>query len=163
MNLIILLPVKRGEKLHTLHLNFEFISSLTIEEELLNERNGKLLVDIQGKLEILANDKCFFLEPSLALLELGVNLAKWRRKIGVTQEDFYYFTMEHDERDGPILAFINKGDNKWSLFSIWQEYEHKDSLSINIIRDAVDLFLLNLDRELIKNFGISISDFTSPY
>jgi hypothetical protein len=114
------------------------------------------LIDIQGKLEILVNNKCFFIEPSLALLEFRVELARWSRK-----EDFYYFTMEHDE--GPILAFINKGENNWSLFSIWQEFEHKGLLCINIISDAVDLFLLKLDRELIKNFGIKIADFISSY
>jgi hypothetical protein len=149
--------------LHTLKFNFEFIPSLTVDKKLLKERNGKLLVDIQGKLEVGINNKCFFLEPSLALLELGVHLAKWKRNIDDTQEDFYYFTLEHDERDGPILAFVNKGDNTWSLFSIWQEYEHRESLPINVITAAVDLFLLHLDKELIKNFGINIGDFTNPY
>ena len=71
--------------------------------------------------------------------------------------------MEHDERDGPILAFVNKGDNKWSLFSIWQEYEHKESLPINVITVAVNLFLKHLDKELINNFGINIGDFTNFY
>jgi hypothetical protein len=149
--------------LNTLKFAFEFIPSLSIDQKLLKEKNSKLLVDIQGKLEVWINNKCFFLEPSLALLELGVYLARWKRDIDDTPEDFYYFTMEQDEKDGPIIAFINKGDNKWSLFSIWQEYEHKESLPINVIRAAVDLFLLDLDTELIKNFGINIGHFTSPY
>ncbi|WP_427138852.1 hypothetical protein [Psychrobacillus psychrodurans] len=149
--------------MHTLKFNFEFVPTLTVDKKLLKEKNGKLLVDIQGKLEICINNKRFFLEPSLAILELGVHLARWKRDIDDTQKDFYYFTMEHDERDGPILALVNKRDNKWSLFSIWQEYEHKESLPINVITVAVDLFLTHLNKELIKNFGINIGDFTNSY
>lgn len=148
--------------MHNLIINFEFIPSLSVDQKLLNEKNGKLLIDVQGKLEVLIDEVSFFLEPSLALLEFGVNLARWRKAIEDTQEDFYFFTMEHDERDGPILAFINKGDNKWSLCSIWQEYEHKESLPLNVILTAVDLFLLNFDRKLKKNFGIITGDFTGP-
>ncbi|MDQ0216880.1 hypothetical protein J2S13_003378 [Oikeobacillus pervagus] len=125
-----------------------------IESKLLKKRNGKLLVDIQGRLEVLVNGKCFFLEPSLALLEFGIALTKWDR-----EGDFYYYTIEHDEREGPILAFNNKAEKHLSLFSIWQQYESEELLSLNDISESVDSFLLELDQALMGNYGIKINDF----
>lgn len=45
------------------------------------------------------NGKCLFLEPSLTLLEFRIALTKWNR-----EKNFYYFTIEHDEREGSILG-----------------------------------------------------------
>jgi hypothetical protein len=146
-------------RLKNLNISFELSPSLTLDPKLLKERNGKLLVDVQGKVEILLNNKCFFSEPSLALLELGVCLTSWRRLMVDKQEDFYYFTMEHDETEDPILAFRNNGDNDWSLFSIWQHYKSKDLISLNDINDGVEQFLVKLDKELKENFEIKVEDF----
>lgn len=52
------------------------------------------------------NDKCFFLEPSFVLLEFGIALIKWKR-----ETNFHYYTIEHDEGEGPILAFIKKQES----------------------------------------------------
>lgn len=135
-------------------MQFELDTTNSIEPKLLKKRDGKLLVDIQGRLEVLVNDKCFFLEPSLALLEFGIAFRKWDRK-----RDFYYYTIEHDESEGPILTFNHKGENDWYVFSIWQEFESKESLTINMVREAVDSFLLELDEELLRNYGFKIDDF----
>ncbi|MFD1169950.1 DUF7878 domain-containing protein [Oceanobacillus caeni] len=137
-----------------LKLKFELDTTNFIETKLIKKRDGKLLVDIQGRLEVFVNDQCFFLEPSLALLEFGIALKKWKR-----DKDFYYYTMEHDEREGPILAFIKEGENHWTIFSIWQLYESRELLPFDRIIDAVDLFLIELDRELLNNYGFNIDDF----
>lgn len=140
--------------MHKLTLEFELDQTNPIEPKLLKKRNGKLLVDIQGRLDIFINGRCFFSEPSLALLEFGVTMKKWKR-----EKDFYYFTMEHDEREGPILAFVEKEKKQWTLFSIWQKYNLNEQLTFNVISDAVDSFLMELDKDLIKNYRIKIDDF----
>ncbi|AJD89588.1 hypothetical protein JMA_02710 [Jeotgalibacillus malaysiensis] len=135
-------------------MKFELDQTNQIEPKLLKKRNGKLLVDIQGRLDIFVNDRCFFSEPSLALLEFGVALKRWNR-----EDHFRYFTMEHDEREGPILAFIEKEACRWSLFSIWQECDAHEPLTFEVVSGAVDTFLLELDKDLINNYGIKIDDF----
>ncbi|MCM3655364.1 hypothetical protein [Metabacillus litoralis] len=77
-----------------LKLKFELDTTNSIEPKLLKKRNGKLLVDIQGRLEVLVNDKCFFLEPSLALLEFGIALTKWDR-----EKNFYYYLLYNKTMD----------------------------------------------------------------
>lgn len=146
--------VKAGEAMNKLHLEFELDQTCYIEPKLLKKRNGKLLVDIQGRLEILVNGHGFFSEPSLALLEFGIALRKWEQ-----EKNFNYFTIEHDEREGPILAFIKREENQWSLFSIWQDYELTESLTDDVISGAVDSFLNRLDKALISHYGIKIDDF----
>ncbi|MBU8790997.1 hypothetical protein KM885_09375 [Oceanobacillus caeni] len=140
--------------MNTLKLKFELDSSSFIEPKLIKKRSGKLLVDIQGRLEVFLNDHCFFLEPSLALLEFGMALKNWRQ-----EEDFHYYTIEHDEREGPILAFNKIEENYWTIYSIWQLYESKELLDLDRIIEAVDLFLLELDRELLKKYGFNMDEF----
>ncbi|WP_068672130.1 hypothetical protein [Oceanobacillus sp. Castelsardo] len=140
--------------MNTLKLQFELDTKSFIEPKLIKKRSGKLLVDIQGRLEVFVNDHRFFLEPSLALLEFGIALKNWRR-----EENFYYYTIEHDEREGPILVFNKIEENYWTIFSIWQLYESKELLALDRIIEAVDLFLIELDSELLKNYGFNIDDF----
>ncbi|ALS75829.1 hypothetical protein AUC31_11785 [Planococcus rifietoensis] len=72
---------------------------------------------------------------------------------------FYYFSMEHDEREGPILAFIRENDNKWRLFSIWQEFEHEGIISTDVLVKAVDRYLTEFEEILTVRFNIWYSDF----
>lgn len=139
-----------------LKFQFKINSTNQIEPKLLKKRDAKLVVDIQGRLEVLVNDKCFFSEPSLALLELGIALKKWHQG-----QEFYYFTIEHDEREGPILAFINNEENHWTIFSIWQLFESKEILTLTELVGAVDLFLDELNQELLNSYGIKLDDFVN--
>ncbi|MDW0114728.1 hypothetical protein QT711_16145 [Sporosarcina saromensis] len=137
----------------SLQIHPQVDTTVEIEQKLIRQRNGKLLVDIQGKLEILVNGKCFFLEPALALLEFGVALSKWDR-----MNDFYYYTMEHDEREGPIIAFIHD-DRGWRLDSIWREFDCEERLPDYTITEAVDHFLANVDGAFMRYYGINTRDF----
>ncbi|KOF09256.1 hypothetical protein AC739_16185 [Planococcus glaciei] len=76
------------------------------------------------------------------------------------ENDFYYFMMEHDEREGPILAFVRKSENEWQLFSIWQELEHENTIASDVLLKAVDRYLTKLEVILIKKFNIKYSYFT---
>lgn len=142
-----------------LSIDFKMDTALKLEKKLLQQRNGKLLIDVQGELRISIDQSIFFLESSLALLELGVELKSWRKKDPKAENSFYFFTMEHDEREGPILAFIKKGEDEWHLFSIWQEFKHKDVVSSEVLLKAVDQYLVELEEMLVKKFTIRYSDF----
>ncbi|WP_298831052.1 hypothetical protein [uncultured Planococcus sp.] len=117
------------------------------------------MIDVAGELKIMIDESCFFHESSLALLELGVKLKIWRTRNPGVVDNFYYFTMEHDEREGPILAFIQKSGKEWHLFSIWQEFKHEAPISLDVLFRAVDQYLVELEDMLIKRFNIRYSDF----
>lgn len=144
---------KEEMKLTKLEIQFQLDTTIKIDPKLIRQKNGKLLVDIQGKLEILLNRECFFVEPSLALLEVGVALSKWDRK-----NDFYYYTMEHDEREGPILAFFHD-KRGWQLDSIWKEFACGERIPIDTISKAVEIFLDELDEALMRHYGLNTRKF----
>ena len=145
--------------MNTLNLNLEIDPYLSIDKKTLKRIDGSTLLAIEGNLELLIDHNSFFSDPYLPLLEFGVSVAEWRKGIEETQESFYYFSMEHDKSEGPILAFIRKENDKWSLFSIWQKFEHKEAISLPILIKAVDEYLMKLDQNLIKKFGLRITDF----
>ena len=151
--------VVKGEYMTSLAMHFALDPILTLDKKLVRQKNGKLLIDVQGELKIMLEESCFFHEPSLALLELGVNLKKWRTRDTEAAESFYYFTMEHDEREGPILAFIKKGENEWQLFSIWHKFEHQETISLDVLLRAVNQYLSELEELLMNRFRIRYSDF----
>lgn len=146
--------------METLAIDFELDPLLKLDKKLIRQKSGKLLIDVQGELTIHIGHSCFFHEPSLALLELGLALKEWRVKGSEEENNFYYFTMEHDEREGPILAFIKKSENEWQLFSIWQEFEHESIIASDVLLKAVDRYLTKIENVLIKKFNIKYSDFT---
>ena len=143
----------------SLAMHFALDPILTLDKKLVRQKNGKLLTDVQGELKIMLEESCFFHEPSLALLELGVSLKTWRTRDPGAAQRFEYFTMEHDEREGPILAFIKKGEDEWQLFSIWQEFEHQETISLDVLLEAVDQYLSELEELLMNRFRIRYSDF----
>lgn len=142
-----------------LAIDFRLNPFLKLEKAVLHQRSGKLLIDVEGELNITIGDSCFFREPALALLELGVHLKEWRVEDSNAIDNFYHFTMEHDEREGAILAFIKESENKWHLFSIWQEFKHEETITTDILLKAVDQYLTELEETLIKRFHIQYSDF----
>jgi hypothetical protein len=143
----------------SLVIDFELDPLLTLDQKLLRQRNGKLLIDVEGGLNITLDHSYFFREPSLALLELGVSLKKWRIKDSRSRSSFHYFTMEHDEREGPILAFIKEHENNWHLFSIWQDFKHEETITTDVLLEAVDRYLMEFEDMLIARFNIRYSDF----
>ena len=142
-----------------LTIDFRLDPLLKLDTKLLNQNNGKLLIDVDGELTITLGDSRFFHEPSFALLEFGVSLKRWRTKNSNANKDFHYFTMEHDEREGPMLAFTRKSENKWQLFSIWQEFSHSDLIGTEELLEAVDHYLAELEEVLLERFVLRYRDF----
>lgn len=142
-----------------LKIDYKLDLLLELDQKLLKQKNGKLLIDVDGELTITLGDRCFFREPSLTLLELGVALKRWRTKDPDVNKDFHFFTMEHDEREGPIFAFNQKSEGQWQLFSIWQEFEHEDLIGTEDLLGAVDDYSNRLEKVLSERFGLRYSDF----
>ena len=120
----------------------------------LRKLDGKLIVDIQGEIEIFADNKLFFYEASLAVLEFACCLKEWDRK-----RDLFYYTLEHDDSAGPILAFLHERGDMWKLQSIWQEYEMTASIIGVDMRNAVETFLENFNKELEKQYHFTLERF----
>lgn len=142
-----------------LAIDFKLDPSLELDPKLVKQKNGKLLIDVDGELEITLNGCRFFWEPSFTLLELGVSLQRWRLKDPEANKDFHFFTMEHDEREGPILSFTKKNGGQWQLFSIWQEFEQEDAIPTNDLLEAVDRYLKSLEALLIERFNLRYRNF----
>lgn len=142
-----------------LKIDFNLDPALTLDPKLLKQKNGKLLIDVDGELTITLDERCFFHEPSLTLLELGVALKSWRMKDPDANGDFLFFTLEHDEGEGPILAFRRKSERKWQLFSIWQEFSHEELISTGDLLKAVDRYSAELEEVLIERYGLRYRDF----
>lgn len=142
-----------------LTIDFTLDPSLRLDPKLLKQKNGKLLIDVDGEITITLGDSRFFWEPSFTLLEFGVALKRWRTKNSDANKDFHFFTMEHDEREGPILAFNKKSAGQWQLFSIWQEFEHEELIGTENLLEAVDQYLAELEDVLMERFGLRYKDF----
>ncbi|MDQ0232102.1 DUF7878 domain-containing protein [Metabacillus malikii] len=135
--------------------HFQLLFKLNKDNQIdTREKDGKLLLDIEGKLEVMINNQCFFSESYLALLEFAVALSQWDQK-----DSFTYYTMEHDEREGPILTFRKHEDNTWSVFSIWQTFEYNGTISSTILHSEVDRFLLAINNELAQTYKLTTKSF----
>lgn len=139
---------------HMLEINSKLDVTADIDKGDLRKLDGKLLVDIQGELEITFNNRRFFCEPSLALLEFATVLKRWDGK-----ESLHYFTIEHDESEGAILAFLHKGADEWELQSIWQEFQITESISGEVIRDTVKHFLKDFNNQMERHYNFTVERF----
>ncbi|MCR2806846.1 DUF7878 domain-containing protein [Paenibacillus soyae] len=140
-------------------LRYEISPTHTVDPGLLKKNSGKLLLDIEGKLEIWVDEQCFFVEKSFPLLEFAVDLSRWRGRIEKTLENFHYYSMEHDYSEGPIISFLYTGSGSWELASIWQEFEYSGPLALPVVLDEVDLFIAKFDQDLLRRYGIRVSNF----
>ncbi|KIY22561.1 hypothetical protein [Mesobacillus subterraneus] len=99
----------------------------------------------------------FFNEQYILLLELGIALKKWLQKIKLNDiESFEYITMDDDE--GPLLEFIYT-NNGWGIYSRWQEFEFQKSIPIEILIEAIEYFLSDLQEQLLSAYNLRLTDY----
>ncbi|ERJ11074.1 DUF7878 domain-containing protein [Haloplasma contractile] len=80
--------------------------SIVLDEELLRNKNPKLISDIEGELEINIDSAVFFKEKNSLLLEFAINHNDWMMLNRCKENiNFIYDTMDHDE---PVIKFIKK-------------------------------------------------------
>ncbi|MBO8176864.1 MAG: hypothetical protein H0Z31_05320 [Bacillus sp. (in: Bacteria)] len=139
---------------------FDIDSNKKIEKELIASCDYKLIVDIEGRLDIYVNDKLFFSDQYILLLELGISLTKWIQKIKLDKtEDFKYVTMDYN--DGPILEFIKCSNNRWRIYSQWQEFECHMEIPEYTLVQVVEHFLIDLQERLLNTYQINLKDYVN--
>lgn len=93
------------------------------------------------------------------LFELGLELSKWRKKTEYEESvDFSYKTMDYD--DEAILLFKKCMDrNNWKISSIWQLFESNEEIEHELLMNAVDNFLHELEIQLFEFYNINFKDY----
>lgn len=113
---------------------------------------------IEGDLDIYLNEKLFFSEPYVNLVEFGIELGKWLEKLkNDTKESLKYETIDHDET---IIDFFYEGDENWRIFSRWQKFESKSYYTTTQLILTVKDYLAKLNRELHEiDYVIKLDEF----
>lgn len=130
-----------------------------MEKQSTSAVNYKRLADIEGLFQIYLNNQLFFDDPYILLLELGLQLFRWRKKASYKEfEDFSFKTMDYDE--DPILL-LKKGvkENKWKISSIWQLFESDEEIDHELLLNEVDDFLNKLEKELFESFNLNFKEY----
>jgi hypothetical protein len=137
---------------------FAFDKNKVVDKELIKSRNLKVIAEIEGELIIWVNNKLFFQEQYILLLELGIQLTKWMKnnKNGKVQ-DFKYETMDYSY--GPILEFIKQKNNYWKIYSVWQKTEINEIIQFNELALTIENFLNKLKQQLYAEYKINMMDF----
>lgn len=136
-------------------MNFKFDFDRVVDKELITSKNYKILADVEGELEILINDKMFFQEKYILLLEFGVFLSNWASNVkrGI-YEDFKYETMDYS--DGPILEFQKQEGGCWKIYSDWQKTELNEEFSLEELLMVTEAFINELKEQLQKIYNIAL-------
>lgn len=120
-------------------------------EALSKDWGWKMLADVEGSLKITIEDKLFFDEESILLLELALALMKWVEMIESGKIiDFYYESMDYEDK--PILAVMLNDNNSWRLYSIWEIFADTNNLSLKEITHSVNIYINELLLHLKNNF-----------
>ena len=118
-------------------------------------RGGKIAVDLEGDLLIFINERIFFNEECILLVELAKHLHRWMQKIERNLiTDFYYESMDYEDK--PILHFVNK-ETYWQIHSVWKQFFSEDKLSTEDILYSARQYINDLKHELKKYFNLDIA------
>jgi hypothetical protein len=127
-------------------------------EVLSKDYGWKMLADVEGSLKIIIEDKLFFDEQSILLLELALALIKWIEMIESGKMiDFYYESMDYEDK--PILAFMLTDNNSWRLYSVWEIFADDNNLSLKEIIYSINIYTNELFLHLKNNFGFDFKSF----
>ena len=118
-----------------------------------------LIAYFEGNLTIIVNDKVFFDESGIPLVELGLVVQRWLAEIeGDDLKTFVYLSMDHDEA---ILVFKPANQNEIILESIWQLPKMPIITSFSQVKDALIKYTQDLSITLDKHYGIDLKNIAS--
>lgn len=144
----------KQKKIKILFKNIELLNPHEYEG-LTMIKGGKLAVDIEGYLMIYINEKIFFHEECILLVELAKHLHRWMQKIELNLiTDFYYESMDYEDK--PILHFVNK-EKYWQIYSVWEQFSSEDKLSTEDILCSARQYITDLKYELKNHFNLDIA------
>lgn len=143
-----------------IEIKFKIDKTKKIDQELVISKNYKLLSDIEGELAIYVNDKLFFHDQYILLMELGISLTRWLDKVKSNIiENYHYETMDYN--DGPILELINFQDTLWRIISEWQKFEASGCFELQVFVNAVDEFVSELQKQLLELYNVNLKDYVN--
>ena len=123
---------------------------------------AKTVAEVEGKLAIFINNRLFFCENHILLLELAIFLNKWLKNINRDLIiEFYYESMNYE--DQPILKFYNLKHNKWHLYSVWQEFSYTETINLIELKRAVEKYVFDLKRDLKINHNLAVENLFLNY
>ena len=135
-----------------------FIFNIHNDEQLKNameKPNVSLLCLMEADFFILADQKIFFVDQYINVLELIANLEKPIKKI----RDYHKFAYKSMDYDEPILEFKKVGKDIWEMRSIWS-YVPNDRICFegNVLMSAFEELCLSINEWLKHFYGVSIED-----
>jgi hypothetical protein len=121
-----------------------------------NMEGMEVIAEVTGRLEITINDRIFFDEEDILLLELAIILSRW---INQARDDFstpfYYASMDYEEE--PILSFMLRESGTWMIFSEWEKFHDNNEYTLDILLESAQNFLNYLERALKEKFNLDTS------
>lgn len=139
-----------------LSLVFEnIISSQSVSKRELY--NSSITAYVEGDLRICVNDKLFFEQEGILLVELYVQFKEWICAKNKFLKDFSYQSMDFEEKH--VLEFIEREDGTWYIHSEWENFNAQDSrFSLLDLEQAIELFFISLEKEIQRTFSLNIKD-----
>lgn len=139
-------------------IEFKLNSDKEIDNSLIYTNNRKLLADIEGELSIVINNRMFFQEKYVLLLEFGVILSNWLEDIDKGNvQSFIYNTMDYSE--SPLIEFNIQENSLWKIQSPWGQFQVHETFSLYELTNCSRLFLIEFGNTLKKAFNIDIADY----
>ena len=126
-------------------------------EVLSKDRGWKMLADVEGRFQVRINNKIFFDEERILVLELALALMKWIEKTESGNIiDFYYESMDFEDK--PLLKFT-QNDDIWNIYSVWQLFIDRSNLSLEEIISVSQKYISEVSEYLKNNFGFDFLHF----
>ena len=96
----------------------EFSLEFTIQHYPTDSELEYFTAYLEGEVVIKVNQQVFLQEPYMLLAELGIKLKNWlAKKLEVLGPlPFKYFTMDHDESEGPIISLQPIDEEQYQLY-----------------------------------------------
>ena len=126
-------------------------------EVLSKDRGWKMLANVEGRFQIDINDRLFFDEEGILVLEIASALMKWIERIKSGNIiDFCYESMDYEDR---LLLRFARNNNTWRVYSVWELFTDRTNFSLKEITDASQKYIAELLKYLKNNFKLDFLRF----
>lgn len=130
----------------------EFSLEFTIQRYPTDSRLKYFRAYLEGEVVLMINQQVFLQEPHMLLAELGIKLKNWLAKrlevLGLLPLE--YFTMDHNESEGPIISLQPIDEEQYQISSIWQKIEGTVVIPQQLFADGAQSFIQRLEAELLS-------------